>query len=160
MLPSPVCFFSFPFASGFDVICYIHQSEESSGSRSKGIVRLQIVFVLLAHNIMQRIESWAPEKPLNDRGDENQYANNDGLYLSLLSNLDILTKGFDLQFSLFNIDMKKNRRWTILDIITILDPYIRSIESLDLCWFNKVFKQAVFLLLWVLVGWITASYLY
>lgn len=77
---------------------------------------------------MQRIESWAPEKPLNDRGDENQYANNDGLYLSLLSNSDILTKGFDLQFSLFNINMKGNG--TILDI---KDPYIRSLESLDLC---------------------------
>lgn len=112
------------------MICYSHQSEESNGSRSEGIVRLQIVFVLLAHNIMQRIESWAPEKPLNDRGDENQYANNDGLYLSSLSNSDIQTKGFDLQFSLFNIDMKGNGRRTILDI---KDPYIRLLESLDLC---------------------------
>ena len=92
---------------------------------------------------MQRIESWAPkDKPLNGwQREESQYANIDGLYLSQLSNSNILTKGTDLHFFLFKVEMeylknntyKRNRRWSVLEMKVNTNKYKTPPKILITC---------------------------
>lgn len=109
---------------------------------------------------MQRIESWAPkEKPLNGwQREESWYANIDGLYLSELSNSDILTKGIDLQSSLFNVEMEY---WKKKTPITETEGglYERALHQItkisSLVVFKVVLKQwkgdQLFFILWISV---------